>query len=76
MNIQSIGRASLPAPASHGVLSAKKWSELHDFLSLALDALGDKPEDFNPDFLANAVLHQQLAAKIMRGAARRTGGAA
>ncbi len=74
MHIQNIGRASVPAPASHGVLTAKKWSELHDFLSLALDALGEKPEDFNPDFLANAVLHQKLAAKITLYAARRIGG--
>lgn len=75
MNLQNIGRAAASAPASHVVLTAQKWSELHDFLSLALDALGDKPEDFNPDFLANAVIHQQLAAKITRNAARRIGGA-
>lgn len=63
------------APAS-GVLSARAWCELHDFLTLALDALGDKPEDFNPDFLANSVLHQRLAMRITSGAVLKVGGQA
>lgn len=59
----------LPAAA----LTAARWGELHDMLTLALDALGDGPEDFSPDYLANAVVHQRLALRITNGAMRRAG---
>ncbi len=36
--------------------------------------MGDKPEDFSLDFLANAAIHQRLASKITRNAVRRIGG--
>lgn len=56
-----------------GVLSAAVWNELHDFLTLALDALGERPEDFTPDFLTNAITHQRLALRITHGAKERLG---
>lgn len=58
---------------SYGVLLSDQWAELHDLLTLALDALGDRPEDFNPDFLHNAMMHQREALKITHKAARRMG---
>lgn len=61
-----ISRSDTGLPA--GVLSLAVWNELHDFLTLALDALGDRPEDFTPDFLRNAVMHQRLALRICHGA--------
>ena len=54
-----------------GVLPEEKWAELHDMLTLALDALGERPQDFTPDFLMNAVLHQRLAIKISHAAMER-----
>ena len=54
-----------------GVLPEEKWNELHDMLTLALDALGERPQDFTPDFLMNAVLHQRLAIKISHAAMER-----
>lgn len=66
---------ALPAPLP-GVLSAPVWAELHDFLTLALDALGDGPADFTPDFLANAAMHQRTALRITSAAQRRTEGRA
>lgn len=59
--------------AARPVLPAEQWGELHDMLTLALDALGDRPEDFSPDFLANAVIHQRLAMQISHKAMQRAG---
>ena len=61
---------------SRGVLTPAVWNELHDFLTLALDALGNGPEDFDAAFLHNAVLHQRLALRITHGALQRLGSAA
>lgn len=63
-------------PDQTPVLSGEKWAELHDMLTLALDALGDKPEDFTADFLANAVIHQRLAIRISHQIMREHGGRA
>jgi hypothetical protein len=46
------------------VLAPSDWAELHDYLSLALDALGDRPQDFTPDFLENCLVHQRLALSV------------
>lgn len=67
-----------PVPAAatglpSATLTAARWGQLHDMLTLALDALGDSPEDFSPDFLANAVVHQRLALRITNVAMRRAG---
>jgi len=61
---------------ARGVLAPAVWNELHDFLTLALDALGNGPEDFDAAFLHNAVLHQRLALRITHGALQRLGSAA
>ncbi|PTE15992.1 hypothetical protein [Pseudogemmobacter blasticus] len=66
----------MPDQIRRPVLPAETWNELHDFLSLALDALGERPQDFTPDFLHNAVLHQRLAIKITHKAMQQIGGAA
>ncbi len=56
-----------------GVLTDLQWSELHDCLTLALDALGQRPEDFREDSVKNAALYQSLAAKITHKALVKTG---
>lgn len=62
---------SQTSQSAPGVLPEAKWNELHDMLTLALDALGERPQDFTPDFLMNAVLHQRLAIKISHAAMER-----
>jgi hypothetical protein len=59
-----IARPAKPTPPRPAVLSAEEWAELHDCLSLALDALGDRPQDFNSDFLRQAVANQRLALQL------------
>lgn len=49
---------------SKSVLSRKEWDELHDSLSLAIDALGDGPNDVDGPFLINCVLHQRGALRL------------
>lgn len=72
MAITSHNTPALPRQIrSRGVLTPVVWAELHDFLTLALDALGDRPEDFTPDFLRNAVQHQLRAIRICNGAMER-----
>ncbi len=58
------------------VLSADQWSELHDFLMLALDAIGIKPVDFNADYLRNCVGNRRRALKITHKAFASLGGEA
>lgn len=57
-------RKEQAASTGEGILAPKAWNELHDYLSLALDALGERPEDFDKAFLANCELHQRLAIDI------------
>lgn len=77
MAITSHNTPALPKQTrQQGILTPVVWAELHDFLTLALDALGDRPEDFNAAFLHNAVLHQRLALRITHGALQRLGSAA
>lgn len=54
-------------------LTPKRWAELHDYLTLALDALGERAEDFNHDFLANAMIHQRLALHLTHEAMQKNG---
>lgn len=56
-----------------GMLPKKQWFELYDCLILALDALGQHPEDFTEDSVKNAALYQSLAAKITHKALVKTG---
>ena len=46
------------------VLTALQWAELHDALTLALDALGDGPDDVDAPFLINCIMHQQGALRL------------
>lgn len=64
----------LRAPTPAGVLSAPVWGEVHDFLELAQDALGEKPADLDEAFLRNCIMHQRLALRITHAALRRLGG--
>lgn len=58
------------------ILPAEKWSELHDFLTLALDALGDSHETCSADFLRQSAFQQRSAARLTRTALRTIGGLA
>lgn len=75
MTIQNPALGNNPALSKRrrNILTDLQWAELHDFLSLALDALGDGPDDFNADFLQNAVIHQRLALRITHKAMEKTG---
>lgn len=46
------------------LLSAAAWAELHDALTLAIDALGDGPEDVDGPFLINCIMHQRGALRL------------
>lgn len=63
-----MGMIDTPKPA---VLSDRAWNELHDFITLSLDALGDRPSDFDEHFLRNAVTHLRLSIRIADGALER-----
>jgi ABC-type nitrate/sulfonate/bicarbonate transport system ATPase subunit len=41
-----------------------EWAEVHDALTLALDALGEGPDDVDRGFLMNCVVNQRVAIKI------------
>ena len=47
-----------------GLLTPNEWAEVHDALSLALDALGEGPGDVDRGFLMNCILNQRIALKI------------
>jgi hypothetical protein len=38
------------------VMKPKQWDELHDTLTLALDALGDRPEEFCESFFRSCMM--------------------
>ena len=46
--------------AEKGVLTPYEWAEMRDALTLALDALGNGPEDVCKDFFVN----QRVAIRI------------
>ncbi|MBL4928799.1 hypothetical protein [Fuscibacter oryzae] len=56
-----------------GVLSPTVWGELRDFLTLALDAMGERPSDFDAAQLKEAVAYQRRAIRITHGAIEREG---
>ena len=64
-------RGNVPA-MSNGkprlVLSQNEWAALHDSLTLALDALGDKPSDVDFPFLMNLLMHQRAALRVSQTA--------
>lgn len=46
-------------------LSQQQWDELHDFIELAKDALGNGPEDFNAAFFDNCQVNLSSAMTIL-----------
>lgn len=46
------------------LLSDQAWAELHDSLTLAIDALGDSAADVDGPFLLNCIMHQRGALKL------------
>lgn len=56
-------------PRASAMLSVQRWNQLSDFIDLAKDALGEKPQDFNGFFFANCEIQLQSAMEIL--AARR-----
>ena len=55
---------ALPKSATKPVLTALRWAEMHDALTLALDALGQKPKDLTESLLAYSVANQRIALII------------
>ena len=50
--------------AEKGVLTPYEWAEMRDALTLALDALGNGPEDVCKDFFVNCLINQRVAIRI------------
>ena len=46
------------------VLTALQWAELHDALTLALDALGDGPDDVDGAYFLNCIMHLRGALRL------------
>jgi hypothetical protein len=63
MNIMTT-QTKRPAAKPRGVLTCTEWNEMHDFLTLALDAMGDGPDDLSRGFLAETILNQREAQKL------------
>ena len=51
-------------PKPKTLLTPTEWAELHDALTLALDALGDGPADVDGPFLLNSIMHQRGALRL------------
>ena len=58
------GMSSTPRLPPKGVLTDLEWSEIFDALTLALDAMGDGPDDTNLTRFMNAVFYQRHGLKI------------
>ncbi len=50
--------------APKGVLTPTEWAEVHDALTLAIDALGEGPGDVDRALLRDCISHQRVAIKI------------
>ncbi len=50
--------------AAKGILTPFEWAEMRDALTLALEALGNGPEDVCKDFFVNCVINQRVAIRI------------
>ena len=58
-----------------GILTPVEWAEVHDALTLALDALGDGPGDVDRGYFHNCVLNQRIALKITHNRMQKMEGA-
>ena len=59
---------ALPPRRAKNVLTDLQWAELHDSLTLALDALGEGPDDVDGPFLLNCIMHQRGALQLAHAA--------
>ena len=50
--------------AEKGVLTPFEWAEMREALTLALEALGNGPEDVCKDFFINCLINQRVAIRI------------
>ncbi len=50
--------------AAKGILTPFEWAEMRDALTLALEALGNGPEDVCKDFFVNCLINQRVAIRI------------
>lgn len=53
-----------PRQYQPGTITTQEWDHLRASLALALEAVGNKPEDLTPDFLANCHMHLSSAFGI------------
>ena len=54
-------------------VSQEDWDEMHDAMTLALDALGDGPQDVNQAYLWNCIIHLRMALKTAHRRTQRAG---
>ena len=50
--------------AAKGILTPFEWAEMRDALTLALEALGNGPDDVCKDFFVNCLINQRVAIRI------------
>lgn len=55
------------------ILTDEEWNELHDALELALDALGEGPQDVDMNYLVNCMMHQRVGLQLTHSKARGVG---
>lgn len=56
-----------------GTLTALEYAEMHDALTLALDALGNGPDDVDQPNLMTCIANQRIAIKVAHGRMERLG---
>jgi hypothetical protein len=61
---------------SHTHIKPTDWNALRDALVLALDAVGERPEEVDALSLAHIARHQKAAMRIVGRALAKAGGAA
>ena len=74
-----VSRADTGLPANRrkpkGVFTATEWAEVFDALTLALDALGDRPEQVDHARFLNCVANQRIALRVTHKRLQATEGA-
>lgn len=56
------------------ILTQDEWNELFDSLQLALDAMGDGPQDVGTAYMENCVIHLRIALRLAHKKMRAFGG--